>query len=230
MKSEGLINSFAFKNIHRMKKLFYCMVLVLIINKRNVNGQIVISMNRDGTDGSQSLSQADSLYIQPFSEGNIGKKFQMGINKRIIFELINAEQLREICSKNKYTWVFIQSSSCGACIPSLKKNIRIADSLSGYGVKLVVINVDAHIKNLRKKIEMEKYFTQSYIINPAEYGIKEVEKHDRFVNDLVGAIEGYSPHVLPQNIFLDQAGKFVYYDKTYKINKDLIINNVISKK
>lgn len=195
------------------------------------SSQINIAINhRLEDDGSSTLKKEDSLHIKKFLIENFGKENAIKNKSEIDFELINADQLKQICAKSKYTWVFIQSSWCGACINGLNKNRRTLDSLKGEGISIVVINQDIQIKQLQKKILMEKYNILSYIIDPKIYGTMELKKQEQFILEIANnsKIEN-NPGSVPKNLFLNQSGELVYFDTTYKINTNLIKTKVLNK-
>jgi hypothetical protein len=97
-------------------KLFLSIISLLLLSgiSQSLFSQIVIT-HRDLDDGSKKLTKSDSSHILPFSIENYGKSMEYNSKEDINFELINSQQLKQICGKNVYTWVFIQSSWCGAC-------------------------------------------------------------------------------------------------------------------
>ncbi len=193
--------------------------------------QINIAITHHGIDdGSANLTKEDSLHIKTFQIEDFGKNMPSKNKSEIDFDLITVDQLKQICSKNKYTWLFIQSSWCGACISNLNKNRKTVDSLKDEGISIVVVTQDILIKQLQKKIFMEKYNTLSYIIDPKKYGTNESKKQEQFILEIAGnnKIEN-NPGSVPKNLFLNQKGELVYFDTTYKINTTLIKEKVLNK-
>jgi thiol-disulfide isomerase/thioredoxin len=214
-----------------MKHYFSIAILTIFLSNTNkLSAQIIIN-GRSNDDGSKTLAKEDSLSIHPFCLENVGKTLSINTKSEIYFELINSEQLGIISKKNKYTWVFIQSSWCGACSLVLKKYVKIADSLKSEGVNLVVINQDMNIKNLKKKIKMENYNTLTYIINPTQYGINEAKKQEKFIQEVSGdyKLNEYSPNSVPQAFFLDQNGNMIFFEKSHSLTKSFIEKNIIKQ-
>lgn len=207
------------------------LILFLIIIGFNLNAQFVAINHRLADDGSSTLSSEDSASIGRFSIENFGKKLEFKTKSDVTFELINSNDFKQLVSKSKYTWLFIQSSWCGACIKGLWDNLKIVDSLKNEGISLIVINQDIQIKQLQKKIFNEKYRTLSYIIDPKYYGTIETLKQEKFVKEITNdiMISGYSPIGVPRNFFFDENGTMLYFDTTYKISVDLIREKVLKK-
>jgi hypothetical protein len=70
------------------------------------------------------LTSADSALITDFDEKNFDKKFDYKKFDEVTFEYINSNDFKKIVSRHKYTWVFVQSSWCGACMPALRRYIK----------------------------------------------------------------------------------------------------------
>jgi thiol-disulfide isomerase/thioredoxin len=211
-------------------KLFIIFCVILVSKSFS---QIRFEISGPGRDdGSTKLTKDDSTRFTSFNVERFDKKYAPKDSKEIVFETIKAEEFSSLFSKHKYTWVFIQSSWCGACLPSLKKYIKIADSLGHEDIKIVVINQDFKIKQLQKKVFSEGYFFRSYIIDPRIYGIIESQKQKKFVEEITsGAVlENYNCDAVPQNLFFDRSGRLLYYAPINAITKELVTNRVISQK
>jgi hypothetical protein len=213
-----------------MKFLILLTYLFLFSFTKVSHAQIIIN-GRSEDDGSKTVTKEDSLYIHAFSNENVGKFIEHNTKNDIYFELINADELKQIASKSKFTLVIIQSSWCGACGLVLEKYLKTLDSLKSEGLTLVLINQDVHIKNLKKKIKMENYYILSYIIDSKRYGTSEIKKQEAFITEMAGTkkLEGYSPGSVPQAFFLDQSGKLIYFEYAHNLNKDFILRNIINK-
>ncbi|HEY0031473.1 MAG TPA: hypothetical protein VGC65_11985 [Bacteroidia bacterium] len=204
------------------KLLFLCLHLLPVIN---MNGQLITiesSMRKD--DGSSSLTKKDSTHLKPFSVDNFDKEISFKERTEINFELVKAENIKELFSKHKYTWVFIQASGCGPCTNSLKKYIKTIDSLKTEDIKIIVINQDIAVKQLQKKLFGENYNYQSYILDPKIYGTVEFKKQEQFVKEITNnaPMENYSANGVPVNLFFDQNGNLIYYNRANDLNTTVI--------
>ncbi|MDQ3048057.1 MAG: hypothetical protein M3R27_10950 [Bacteroidota bacterium] len=163
------------------------------------------------TDGSLKPKGKDSLHILSFTSENISKTFSYKKKEAIDFQLINSTQLKQIFSQNEFTWVFIQASWCGGCNSSLKKYIKLADSLDQ--IRIVVINQDMRIRSLQHKIFNEGFKSQPYLLDPKEYGTYEPDKQSKFVGELtdLGKLVNYNPKGVPHNFFFNRKGELIYY-------------------
>jgi hypothetical protein len=87
-----------------------------------------------------------------------------------------------------------------------------------------VINQDIQIKQLQKKIMMEKYYELSYIIDPGMYGTEESVKQEKFISEMIGdqIIENYSPKSVPKNLIFNAYGELVYFDPLNRITTQQI--------
>jgi hypothetical protein len=92
-----------------MKYLFFFSILIILFFSQNTTSfaQIIIN-GRSEDDGTKTVTKEDSLYIHAFSNENVGKFIEHNTKNDIYFELINADELKQIASKSKFTLVIIQ--------------------------------------------------------------------------------------------------------------------------
>ncbi|MBA3284344.1 MAG: redoxin domain-containing protein [Nitrosopumilus sp.] len=214
-----------------MFKIAYLTVFVVSSITQTMFGQL-ITINagiRSNDDGSSKLTKKDSIHIKTFSVENFDKVYTYKSKEFIDFELFNAKDCKLLFSKSKYTWVFIQSSWCGVCVPSLKKYIQLADSLKDEGIRIIVVNQDIQIPQLQKKIFKQGFRYQTYIIDPNVYGTMETKKQELFVSELADgkAIEGYSSSGVPKNLFFNSKGELVYYSPINDITTQTLKEKVL---
>jgi thiol-disulfide isomerase/thioredoxin len=208
------------------KIIFTCGILISFSSVSQIN----IAINHHGLDdGSSALKKEDSLHIKEFNINDYGKEVDFNEKSNIDFELVDADQLKQICLKSNYTWVFLQSSWCGACVSGLNKARKIVDSLKYDGISIVVVNQDILIKQLQKKILMEKYKTLTYILDPKKYGTIETKKQEQFIHEISKDYKIQNPGAVPKSFFLDKNGELVYFDTSYALTTKIIYEMVLKK-
>jgi hypothetical protein len=173
---------------------------------------LVVRYDRKADDGSTSLTNADSLAILPFaiSECNTDRIYRSP--EDVKFQVIDACQVNEIVSRQRYSWIVVGASWCGVSKMSLTKFPQIIRCFPPDSIRLIVISQDFNIPSLQKELFDAQISSVPYLLSSVEYGTDEVHKQERFAKDLHWdlPLKPFKGGGVPMNIIIDNR-KQVYY-------------------
>jgi thiol-disulfide isomerase/thioredoxin len=188
-----------------------------------INSCIVIR-SRQVDDGTKSLSKADSAKIFPFDMGSLPRTYEYSSPSEIIFQKIEADNLKKILTERKYSWVMFIASWCPISVKSLIINSKLMMSLPEDSIQLIIISQDLNIKELQKEIFESNYHHIPYLMISKKYGTDEVYKQEKFIKDLNNRIPiaRFKEGGVPTNLFFNNSIELLYVTGGTLINCDTI--------
>jgi hypothetical protein len=196
---------------------FFILILLLM------NSCIVIK-SRKVDDGTRSLTKEDSTKIIPFDYGAVHKTYEYSSPSSIIFQRIDAEELKTIVAGKKYSWVMFVASWCPISEKSMIHNSRFISGLPDDSIQLLIISQDLNIKELQKELFESNYNHIPYLMDSKKYGTDEVSKQEKFIKDFDKRIPvgRFKQGGVPTNLFFNEKADLLYVTGGTVINCDTI--------
>jgi thiol-disulfide isomerase/thioredoxin len=188
-----------------------------------MNSCIVIK-SRKVDDGTKSLTKEDSTKIFPFDYGVVHKTFEYSSPSNIIFQRIDAEELKKIVGERKYSWVMFVASWCPISEKSMIQNSRFIKNFPEDEIQLLIISQDLNIQNLQKELFESDYNHIPYLMDSKKYGTDEVSKQEKFIKDFDKRIPvgRFKQGGVPTNLLFNDKTDLLYVTGGTLINCDTI--------
>lgn len=181
--------------------------------------------NRLDDDGTSALNEEKKRRIHEF-----GTYFDFHPRDTIKyhFETLNANNIKTLSSKSKYSWYIFHAPWCPhSGVIVLRNSRRFSMNLdSMYNLKMYSVSQSYDIDNVQDLlVSNNRVKANTYILDSRELGTKEEMKMTNLCNKLFGPIQEWSDGT-PQSFVVDSNMKLVVYKRGDKTNLDTVLKYI----
>jgi len=184
----------------------------------------IVIKSRKVDDGTKSLTREDSARIVAFDHGTVHRTVEYETPSNIIFQKIEADNLKKILSDKKYSWVMFIASWCPVSEKAVIRNSGIILKFPEDSIQLYIISQDLNIKDLQKELFEANYNHIPYLMASPKYGTDERYKQEKFIQDFDKRIpvERFREGGVPKNLLFNDKAELIYMTGGTAINCDTI--------
>lgn len=168
-------------------------------------------------DNSGDLKAVEKKKLAPFHLADTGKEQTVDHAGQIVFQEINADQIKSQLKLGKKTWIYVWGSWCTPCCKRLPLIAQIHRDNPDWNI--VPVADDYVISTLQKLLYTSRLSVQPYILDYRRYGNNTHEKIRKLWEELTPGPE--FTLAFPQNYLYDADGRLLYYG-TGRIPDDLM--------
>ncbi|MGA2822081.1 MAG: hypothetical protein ABSE72_00975 [Bacteroidales bacterium] len=184
----------------------------------------IVIKSRKVDDGTKSLTREDSTKIFSFDYGSVHKTVEYSAPSNIIFQKIEADNLKKIITDKKYSWVMFVSSWCPVSEKAVIKNSGLILKFPEDSIQLYIISQDLNIKDLQKELFEANYNHIPYLMASPKYGTDETYKQEKFIKDFDKRIPTvqFKGGGIPKSLLFNNKAELLYMAGGTIINCDTI--------